>query len=45
MFGYSTKPNFTVQNAAEIQEAPKVDFGQPAAAPAPAPAPAPPAGG
>ncbi|MBW8808063.1 MAG: LemA family protein [Lysobacter sp.] len=41
MFGYATKPNFTVQNAAEIQEAPKVDFGQPAAAPAPTPAPAP----
>lgn len=44
MFGYTTKPNFTVHNAAEIQEAPKVDFGQPAAAPAPAPAP-PSAGG
>lgn len=40
VFGYATKPNFTVENAAEIQNAPKVDFGQPAQ-PAPAPAPAP----
>jgi len=40
MFGYQPKPNFTVENEAQIQEAPKVDFGQPApAAPAPAPAP------
>jgi LemA protein len=30
MFGYKTKPNFTVENEAQIQEAPKVDFGQPA---------------
>lgn len=40
LFGYSTKPNFTVENPAEIQEAPKVDFGQPAPA---APASTPPA--
>lgn len=37
MFGYATKPNFTVENPAEIQNAPKVDFGPPAAAPAAAP--------
>lgn len=43
MFGYDTKPNFTVENEQQIQEAPKVDFGQPAQ-PAPAqPAPAQPA--
>ncbi|MBF6025550.1 LemA family protein [Lysobacter niastensis] len=30
MFGYKPKPNFTVENAAQIQEPPKVDFGQPA---------------
>src|SRR5687768_5799270 len=45
MFGYDTKPNFTVENEQQIQEAPKVEFGQPAqqapAHPAPAqPAPA-----
>ena len=34
MFGYSPRPNFTVENEAEIQRAPKVDFGTP---PAPAP--------
>jgi LemA protein len=28
MFGYKTKPNFTVENEREIQRAPKVDFGQ-----------------
>lgn len=40
MFGYKTKPNFTVENEAQIQEAPKVDFGQPAQqAPAQQPAP------
>lgn len=27
MFGYQTKPNFTVQNEAAIAEPPKVDFG------------------
>ena len=33
MFGYKVKPNFTVENEAQIQEAPKVDFGQPAPQP------------
>ncbi|KRA14942.1 MULTISPECIES: LemA family protein [unclassified Lysobacter] len=40
MFGYKAKPNFSVENEQQIQEAPKVDFGQPAAQPAPQPAPA-----
>jgi len=35
MFGYETKPNFTVENVQQVQEAPKVDFGTP---PAQAPA-------
>lgn len=39
MFGYDTRPNFTVENEAQIQDAPRVDFGTPAA-PAPAPSPA-----
>lgn len=30
MFGYKPKPNFAVENEAQIQEPPKVDFGQPA---------------
>lgn len=41
MFGYKVKPNFTVENEQQIQNAPTVDFG--GAAPAPAssqPAPA-----
>jgi len=39
LFGYKVKPNFTVQNEAEISRPPSVDFG--GAAPAqPAPAPA-----
>jgi LemA protein len=38
MFGYDPKPNFTVENEAEISRPPSVDFG--AAAPAPALAPA-----
>jgi len=29
MFGHSVKPNFTVQNEAEIARPPTVDFGQP----------------
>jgi len=42
MFGHKQKPNFTVENERQIQEAPTVDFG--AAPPSvPAPAPAPPA--
>ena len=39
MFGYDRKPNFSVENEREIQRAPTVDFGAPAAPPAP---PAPP---
>ncbi|MEO8161179.1 MAG: LemA family protein [Arenimonas sp.] len=39
MFGYATKPNFSVENEAAISKAPTVDF----AAPAPPPAPMPPA--
>ena len=35
VFGYSVKPNFTVDNEAAISTAPKVDFGAPSA-PAPA---------
>ena len=43
MFGYKQKPNFTVENEAQISEAPAVDFGASApAVPAPAP-PTPPA--
>ena len=45
MFGYKEKPNFTVENEAQISEAPAVDFGTPTpAVPAPMPpaAPAPP---
>ena len=38
VFGYKAKPNFTVENEAQISQAPTVDFG---AAPAPAPQPAP----
>jgi LemA protein len=48
MFGYQPKPNFTVENEAEISKPPTVDFSAPApasaaqpASPAPAPAPAP----
>ncbi|UNK49073.1 LemA family protein [Lysobacter sp. S4-A87] len=33
MFGYKPKPNFTVENEAQIQEAPKVEFGEPAQPP------------
>ena len=36
MFGHEQKPNFSVENEAEISRPPSVDFG-----PAPAPAPAP----
>jgi LemA protein len=35
VFGYKTKPSFTVENEKEISKAPKVDFGAPAS-PAPA---------
>ncbi len=30
IFGYKTKPNFAVENEAQIQQAPNVDFGAPA---------------
>ena len=40
IFGYQTKPNFTVENERAIQEAPTVDFGN-AAPPQPTPQPAP----
>jgi LemA protein len=41
MFGYDVKPNFTVENEAEISQPPTVDFGTPPATPAqPAPQPA-----
>lgn len=41
VFGYKPKPNFGVENEARIQEAPKVDFGPPAAPSQPAPQPQP----
>ena len=40
MFGYATKPNFTVENEAAISKPPTVDFGAPAAPPAAPTAPA-----
>ncbi|MFT4178182.1 MAG: LemA family protein [Thermomonas sp.] len=43
LFGHKPKPNFTVENEAQIQDAPTVDFGTapaPASQPAPQPAPA-----
>ncbi len=36
VFGYSVKPQFTVENEKEISKAPKVDFGAKPAEPAPA---------
>lgn len=36
LFGFKTKPSFTVENEKEISKAPKVDFGGPSAIPAPA---------
>jgi LemA protein len=39
LFGHDVRPNFTVENEAQIQQAPKVDFGTPAVPVAPAPAP------
>ena len=41
MFGYKPKPNFAVENEAEISKPPAVDFGAPAPNPAPSPMPAP----
>jgi LemA protein len=38
MFGYDVKPNFTVENEAEISQPPTVDFGTPPATPAEPPA-------
>ena len=38
VFGYDVKPNFSVENEAQISRPPTVDFGAPAATPAPAPA-------
>ncbi|MGE4240868.1 LemA family protein [Ramlibacter sp.] len=40
VFNYDVKPNFTVQNEAQISAPPKVEFGTTPGAPAPAPAPA-----
>ena len=39
VFGFKTKPSFTVENEKEVSKAPKVDFGTDAPKPAPAPAP------
>jgi LemA protein len=41
VFGYDVKPNFTVENEAEIARPPTVDFTAPTAPPAPEPTPAP----
>ncbi len=38
LFGYKAKPNFTVDNEAQIAQPPTVDFGTPPAVPQPAPA-------
>ena len=38
MFGYDVKPNFTVENEAEISQPPTVDFSTPQTPPADAPA-------
>jgi len=43
MFGYKTKPNFTVENEAAISKPPSVDFAAPAPVTAPATVPATPA--
>lgn len=39
VFGYDTKPNFSVDNEAQIRQPPTVDFSQPGATPATVPAP------
>lgn len=44
IFGYKPKPNFTVENEAQIQDAPAVDFATPPSAPVAPPAPAVPPG-
>jgi LemA protein len=41
IFGYKEKPNFTVENEAQISQPPAVKFGSQAPAPAPAPQPQP----
>ena len=41
MFGHDAKPNFSVENEAQISEAPQVDFGNAAPAPTSAPSPGP----
>jgi LemA protein len=41
MFGHREKPNFSVENEAQIQRAPAVDFGAPSPAPQPRQAPPP----
>jgi len=41
VFGYDVKPNFKVENEAQIARPPTVDFGTPAPAPAPESTPAP----
>jgi LemA protein len=42
MFGYAAKPNFSVENEAQIAQPPAVNFGnQQPQPPAPQPAPAP----
>lgn len=41
IFGYAVKPNFTVDNEAQISQPPAVKFGSQAPAPAPAPQPQP----
>ena len=41
MFGHKAKPNFSVENEAQIRQAPTVDFGAAPAPQAPPPAPAP----
>jgi LemA protein len=38
MFSYAVKPNFAVENEAQISKAPSVDFNAPVAPPAPTPA-------
>ena len=43
VFGHKTKPNFTVENEAQIQQAPSVDFNQSVPAQPAQPAPQPPA--
>ena len=43
MFGYKPRPNFTVENEAQISSAPTVDFGAPPAAAPQAPSAMPPA--